>query len=76
MYASAPESRRTSGRLRRIRMVHSAMNMSRTIGAAVNTQLKKVIVTSVSSSIKAIPMRFGGVPMGVSSPRRPRRKRS
>jgi hypothetical protein len=52
------------------------MNMSRTIGAAVNTQLKKVIVTSVSSSIKAIPMRFGGVPMGVSSPRRPRRKRS
>jgi hypothetical protein len=47
------------------------MNMSRTIGAAVRTQLKKVILTSVSYSIKAIPMRFGGVPMGVSSPPTP-----
>ena len=38
------------------------------MGAAVRTQLKKVIVTSASSSIKAMPMRLGGVPMGVRSP--------
>ena len=47
------------------------MNMSRTIGAAVRTQSKKVILTPVSSSMNAMPMRFGGVPMGVRSPPTP-----
>jgi hypothetical protein len=52
-------------------MVQSAMNMSRQIGKAVATQPKKVILTSVSYSIKAIPIRLGGVPMGVRSPPTP-----
>jgi hypothetical protein len=70
-YSSAPERRRTSGRFKRIRMVHSAMNMSKQIGIAVTTQLKKLILTSVACSIKAIPIRLGGDPIGVSSPPTP-----
>ena len=71
IYSTAPEILRTSGRLSRIRMVHSAMNMSTTIGKAVITQSKKLILTPVSSSMKPIPMRLGGVPMGVSKPPTP-----
>ena len=44
MYSSAPEIRRTSGRLRRIRITQSARNMRSTIGSAVMVHSKKEMV--------------------------------
>ena len=70
-YSSAPEIRRTSGLLSRIRITQSAANISRQIGSAVITQEKKLIVVPVSDSMKSMPIRLGGVPIGVISPPTP-----
>jgi hypothetical protein len=54
--------------LRRIRITQSARNMRSTIGSAVAVHWKKEMVVPVSSSINPIPMRFGGLPIGVMRP--------
>ena len=70
-YSSAPEMRRTSGLFTRIRITQRNPNMSRQIGNAATTQEKKVMRMPVSCSMNAIPIRFGGVPMGVRRPPTP-----
>jgi hypothetical protein len=68
MYSRTPSTCRTSGRLsNRITTIRAA-NITSTIGSATRNHSKKVIGSPVSSSISPRPIRFGGLPIGSSSP--------
>jgi hypothetical protein len=67
-YSSAPSSRRASGRFSAISTTQRITNIASTIGSAVRTHSKNEIVVSVSFSMNSRPIRFGGLPIGVSRP--------
>jgi hypothetical protein len=68
MYSSTPLSCLISGRLSSSRITHRTTNMLRQIGAAATIHSAKVMGSPVASSISPRPIRFGGLPTGVSRP--------
>lgn len=68
MNSSTPSTRFTSGRFSQRMTTSRATNMTTTIGRAIRNHSKKVMGSPVSSSIRPRPIRFGGLPMGSSSP--------
>ena len=67
-YSSTPSSLRTSGLLSVSRIAHSATNISAQMGSAASIHSRNEICSPVASSIRPRPIRFGGLPTGVSRP--------
>ena len=67
-YSLTPSIRRISGLLSSSRTAASATNISAQMGSAISIQSRKPIRSPVASSISPRPIRFGGVPTGVSRP--------
>ena len=67
-YSLTPSSRLTSGRLSSSRTTHSTTNMAAQIGSAAPIHSANEMRSSVASSISPRPIRFGGLPTGVSRP--------
>ncbi len=67
-YSSTPSSFLTSGRLSVSRITHSAADIARQIGSAARNHSRNAIFSPVASSISPRPIRFGGLPTGVSRP--------
>ena len=67
-YSLTPSIRLISGLLSSSSTRASATNISAQIGIAMSIQDRKPIRSPVASSISPRPMRFGGLPTGVSRP--------
>ena len=70
-YSATPSSFLTSGLLSSSSTTARATNIARQMGSAAMNHSAKVIVSPVASSMSPRPMRFGGEPIGVSSPPTP-----
>ena len=67
-YSLTPSRRLISGLLSSRRTTHSTTNMARQIGSAAAIHSANEMRSSVASSISPRPIRFGGLPTGVSRP--------